>query len=162
MFPTCKTSGLPNDKEPSDKIFIFIQNLDINTHESRDYKTEWGVQFTNKRATCLNVGWGAKVFSTEHKWIDRDAEVALTQLSFKAIYGDTKRIPQKKLVWQSPFYSSHQVTNYTTQWYFLQSKDRLQSEPKENHTNKPLSQERGQTEAVSSCVAPAAMRDSGG
>lgn len=40
----------------------------------------------------------AKVFLQSTNELNRDAEVALSLLSFKAISGDTKKIPQRKLV----------------------------------------------------------------
>lgn len=151
--PNCKNNRLPNNIEPS--VTLLETNLDINTRESRDNRTDVCVQFTNKKATCFRLCTKSKGFSTEHKWIDHDAEVALTQLSFKAIYGDTKKIPQRKLVWQSPFYYSHQVTNYNVSDILYSQRIGFRA------SQKPLSQERGRPEAFP-CVAPHAVRDSDG
>lgn len=63
----------------------------------------------------------------------------------KAISGDTKKIPQRKLVWQSPFYYSHQSDKFYGVWYFVQSKVWLRSEPK------PLSPQRERPDAFLLC-----------
>lgn len=87
--PNYKNNGLWNNWEPS--VVLLIQKINKSWHKHTGVKR--CIKFTNKKATYFNVGcvWSRKVFSTEHKWIDHDAEIALTQLSFKAIYGDTKK-----------------------------------------------------------------------
>lgn len=63
--PNCKNNGLPNNLEPS--VTLLQKHLNIN--ESGGNRTDVCVQFTNRKATCFNVGCArkSKGFSTEHK-----------------------------------------------------------------------------------------------
>lgn len=60
--PYYQNNGLPNNIEPS--VTLLQKHLDMNVDESRGNRTDVCVQFTNKKATCFNVGCAqrAKVF----------------------------------------------------------------------------------------------------